>query len=134
MAENAGGVCMISPMNCGSSASIAARDGRMSLVATTCALGVVGIGVRAPAHGEAVVLRAVDGVRHGLGGLAERDRQHAGRQRIERAGMPGLLRIEQAAHGADRLRRGHAGRLVQHQPAVDRICPSCGVPCSIRSR
>ena len=97
------------------------------------ALGVVGVGGRAPAHGEAVVLGAVDGVGHGLGRLAQRDRQDAGRQRVERAGVAGLARIEEPAHGADRLRRRHADRLVQHQPAVDRPCPSCGVPCSILS-
>jgi hypothetical protein len=35
MAENAGGVCWMSPVNLGSSASIASRLGRASLFATT---------------------------------------------------------------------------------------------------
>ena len=42
--------------------------------------------------------------------------------------MAGLLGIEDAAHRGDRLGRGHALRLVQDDPAMDRDCPSCDVP------
>ena len=61
------------------------------------ALGVVGVGLGAEADGEAVGLLPVDGERHRLGRLAERDRQDAGRQGIERAGVAGLLRLERGA-------------------------------------
>ena len=53
--------------------------------------GVVGVALFAPAHGEAVGLAAVHDERNGLGRLAERDRQAAGGERIERAGMAGRL-------------------------------------------
>ena len=52
---------------------------------------VVGVGARAEAHGEAVFLAAVHREGHGLGRLAEGDRQHAGGERIERAGVAGLV-------------------------------------------
>ncbi len=35
MAENTGGTCMISPVNCASTASMASRSGRASLVTVT---------------------------------------------------------------------------------------------------
>ena len=35
--------------------------------------------------------------------------------------MPGLLGVEDAAHGGDDLRGGHALRLVENDPAVDRL-------------
>ena len=59
-------------------------------------------------------------VRHGLGGLAQRDRQHAGSERVERAGMAGLVGLEQPLDLGDGFGRTHADRLVEHQPAGDR--------------
>ena len=41
--------------------------------------------------------------------------------RIERAGMAGLLGIEDAAHRGDGLGGGHARRLVEDHPAMNRI-------------
>ena len=95
------------------------------------ALGIVGVGAGAPAHGEAVVLGAVDGVGHGLGRLAERDRQHAGRQRVERAGVAGLARVEQ--RGARRRPPASTScRPACPAPASrGSPCPSCGVPCAL---
>ena len=83
------------------------------------ALGVVGIPFLAPAHGEAVELAAVHDEGDGLGGFAERDRQTAGSERIERAGVSGALGLEQSLHHADRVGRGHADRLVENDPAMD---------------
>src|SRR2546429_4326508 len=50
-------------------------------------LGVVGIPLLAPGNREAIALAAVHHEGDGLGGFAERDRQTAGGERIERAGM-----------------------------------------------
>src|SRR5207302_9171658 len=83
------------------------------------ALGIVGIPFLPPAHREAVALAAVHHERDGLGSLAERDRQAAGGQRIEGTGMAGALGLEQALEDRDRVRRGHADRLVEHHPAMD---------------
>ena len=87
----------MAPVKRGSSASIASAVGRASLVADDAALGVVGVALLAPAHGEAVDLAAVHHEGHGLGRLAERDRQAAGGERIERAGMAGALAPRTAA-------------------------------------
>ena len=81
--------------------------------------GVVGRAFLAPAHAEAISLGAVLHDRHGLGRLAESDRQHAGRERIERAGVARLLGVEQELEPPDGLGRGDAGRLVEIDPAVD---------------
>ena len=55
------------------------------------AFGIVGVALLAPAHGEDVDLAPVHHERHGLGRFAERDRQAAGGERIERAGVAGAL-------------------------------------------
>src|SRR6185369_62467 len=83
------------------------------------ALGIVGIALLAPGHREAVALAAVHHEGNRLGGLAERDRQAAGCQRIERAGMSGAPGLEQPLEHGNRVRRGHADRLVENHPAVD---------------
>ena len=77
------------PVKRGSSARIAAADGPLRAGGDDPALGVVGVALLAPADREAVALAAVHHERNGLGRLAERDRQAAGGQRIERAGMSG---------------------------------------------
>ena len=75
----------------------------------------------APAHREAVGLAAVHHERHGLGRLAERDRQHAGGERIERAGVAGLPGRERALDHA--------------RPRGSRSCrPACRAPASRRRR
>ena len=83
------------------------------------ALGVVGVGLDAPLHGEAIGLFAVLDEGHGLGRLAEGDRQHARGERIQSAGVAGLLGVEQALQPGDGLGRGQADGLVEHDPAVD---------------
>ena len=83
------------------------------------ALGIVGIAFLAPAHRKTVALAAVHHERNGFGGFPHGDRQPAGSQRIERAGMAGALGLEQPLHDRDRMGRGHADRLVEHHPAVD---------------
>ena len=60
------------------------------------ALGVVGVGLDAPGTVKLIDLPPVHHEGNGLGRLAERDRQEAGGQRVERAGMAGLLGVEQA--------------------------------------
>ncbi len=107
----------MSPVNSGSSASIAARSGRRIGGGDHLALGVVGVGLLAPAHGEAVDLAAVLDEGNRLGGFAERDRQNAGGERVERAGMADLGRAEEPLHRGHRLGRGLAGGLVEAEPA-----------------
>src|SRR6185437_3188006 len=81
--------------------------------------GIVSVALLAPTHREAVTLAAIHHEGNGLGRFAERDRQAAGSERIERAGMAGTLGREQPLHHGDRLRRRHADRLVEHDPAMD---------------
>ena len=119
IAEKVGGVCEMTPTKLGSAASISAGVGRAVGGRDDLALGVVGVGLDAPAHHELVGLGAVLDDRHGLGRLAERDRQHAGSERIERAGVADLLGVEQALQPRHRLGRGDADRLVEIDPAVD---------------
>ena len=64
------------------------------------AFGIVAVARLAPAGGEAVDLLGIHGVRNGLGRLAQRHGQDAGRHRIEGAGVSGLLRIEDALDAA----------------------------------
>ena len=67
-----------------------------------------------------VELGAVHDIGHRLGGRAKRDGQHAGGQRVERAAVSSLLRVKAATHAVDHVRAGHAGRLVDDEPAVER--------------
>ena len=53
-----------------------------------------------------------------LGGLAEGERQQAGGDGIEAAGMAGLAGIQQALGNLQRRVRGHASRLVEQQHAI----------------
>src|SRR5580693_7595833 len=73
------------------------------------------------AEREAVFLPAVHDEGHGLGRLAQGNRQHAAGQRIERSAMARLPRAEQAAHTADRGGRPQPHRLVEDHPAVDLV-------------
>ena len=75
----------------------------------------------APAHGEVVALVALHRVLHGLGRLAQGDRQHPRRHRIQGPGMPDLGRVHEALDPRHHLGRGHPRRLVDVQPAVDRL-------------
>src|SRR5262245_41561304 len=82
-------------------------------------LGVVGVGLGAEADREPVLLAVLDREGDGLGRLAECDRKDAGCERIERAGMSRLRRLIEALHARNGLRRGHARRLVEDEPAID---------------
>ena len=119
MAEYCGGVCSIRPVKRGSSSRMASAEGLDFAGLDDPALGIVGIAFLAPGDRESIAFAAVHHERDGLGGFAERDRQAAGGERIERAGMAGALGLEQPFHHRDRLGRGHADRLVEHDPAMD---------------
>ena len=82
------------------------------------------LGLLAEGDGEAIDLVGIEHPAGKLGRLADRDRQHARRQRIERSAMPdpmlGLARLTQRAlDRRDALRRAQAQRLVENDPAVD---------------
>src|SRR5699024_2159463 len=78
-------------------------------------------GLGAPTDGESVGFLAIHGKGDGLGRLAECDWKYAGGERIESAGVAGFLRIEQALHAGERMRAGQPQRLVEDEPAVDRL-------------
>src|SRR5262249_36600303 len=82
------------------------------------AFGVVGIGLFAPAHAKAVDLAPLHDERNGLGRFSERDGQQTRGEWVERAGMAGAFRLEQAFHHAHRIGRAHAYGFVEHDPAV----------------
>src|SRR3984957_21330497 len=81
--------------------------------------GVVGRGFPRPAHAEPVGFGSVLNDGHGLGRLAESDRQHPRCERIERPGVACFLGVEQELDSPDRLSRGDPGRLIEIDPAVD---------------
>src|SRR5436853_421544 len=72
------------------------------------AFSIVGIALLAAGYRKAVTLAAVHHERNGFGGLAERDRQAARGERIERAGVARAAGLEQPLHDCDRVRRSHA--------------------------
>jgi hypothetical protein len=84
------------------------------------AVGVVGVARFAEAEREAVELRSIHDIGHGLGGSTKSDRQDAGGERIERAAVTGLLSVEGASDAVDHVGAGEARRLVDDQPAVER--------------
>src|SRR5262245_3134909 len=81
-------------------------------------LGVVGVALLAPAHGELIDLASIHHKRNGLGRLPERDREQTRSERVERAGMAGALGAVEPLCHAHRMSGGHANRLVEHEPAV----------------
>ena len=83
------------------------------------ALGVAGGGGDAHAHHRLVTLVGIEKILGELGRLAEAQRQHPGGQRVEAAGVAGLLGIEQPADFLQCLVGTHAARLVEHQDAAD---------------
>src|SRR6185312_3129351 len=86
---------------------------------------------------ELIHLGAVHHIGHGLVRPAERDRQHAGGKRVERAGMPGLFGLEQPLDLGHSLGRAHADRLVEHHPAGNRttflLASAAHYSCSLSS-
>ena len=94
--------------------------------------GIVGVGGDAqPGHRLIGLARAKQAARD-LGGLAETDRQQAGRERIEAAGMAALLRTEQPPGRLQGGVRAHALRLVQQQQAIE--ATEVGASCHAVSR
>src|SRR5271165_641237 len=82
------------------------------------ALAVIGRARNAPADAKAIPLAAGHCVSRRLGRFAKGDRQHAGRQRVERAGVSDLCPGAAANHLDDPV-RGEAERLVDDEPAVE---------------
>src|SRR5262245_30607848 len=83
------------------------------------AFGIVGVGGGAEAQRETVLLVAFHSEGHRLGRLAEGDGQDAGGERVERAGVACFLRTVEVPCPRYGLRRGHALRLVEDEPAVN---------------
>ena len=120
MAENCGGTCTILPVKRGRQrADRVGASGRASRVADDAAFGIVGVALLAPAHREAVELAR----------RPSRTARSWSPRRARSAGMPeasgssvpawpARLRREQALDHRDRVGRGHADRLVEHDPAV----------------
>ncbi|MOA19832.1 hypothetical protein D3C78_1402380 [compost metagenome] len=84
------------------------------------AFQIVGRALLTPGDGKFVDFPTVHDVRHGFGGVAERDRQHAGGQRIERAGMARLLGIEQPLDLGNGLGGAKIERFVEDEPTGNR--------------
>ena len=84
--------------------------------------------------GEAIGLHPVHDIGDGLGRLAERDGQQAGRQRVERPAMAGLGGLEHPAHRADRLRSRSCRGLVEDDPAIDLLAAPLTRPSVLPSR
>ena len=75
-----------------------------------------------PSDGEAIDLAAVLDEGDGLGRFAERDRQAAGGERVERAGMAGAWPRTAASPTRDRVRRGRPmGLSSTTQPETSRL-------------
>src|SRR5262249_53431759 len=83
------------------------------------ALGVIGVAFFAPADREPIGFAAIKDERDGLRRFAKRNRQTSRRQWVERSGMAGAARGEQVLDHRDGMSRGHADRLVKHEPAVN---------------
>ncbi len=120
LAEKAGGVCWIFPMNC------AARDFELRGVERgglvrpeRFAIRIVGIGGKAETHRAGIALAAAGIESRQPRGAAERQHQHARGQRIERAKVPDLPESDQAAHGFDHVVRGFSARLIHHEHSVE---------------
>ena len=81
--------------------------------------GVVGVGGRAQAGDGVVGLARAKQAAGDLGGLAEADRQQAGGERIQAAGMAGLFGPEQVPGALQGLVGTQSRRLVEQQDAVE---------------
>lgn len=84
------------------------------------ALEIVGCAFLAPGHCEFVDLAAVHHVGNGLRRITERNRQHARRQRVKRAGVTALLRLEQPLDLGNGFGGAEIDRLIKDQPTGDR--------------
>jgi hypothetical protein len=69
-------------------------------------------------HRRLIGLVRIEQILRKLGGLAEAQRQQPGRQRIERAGMAGLVGAQQPLGADQRIVRRQPERLVEQQHAM----------------
>ena len=90
------------------------------------AVRVVGVAGFTEAQGEAVKLGAVHDVGHRLGGAPEGDGEHAGGERVERAAVPGLLRVECPAHLVHGGGAVQAWGLVEDEPPAEGAAAATG--------
>jgi hypothetical protein len=81
-------------------------------------VGVAAVGGDAELNPNPIALVRGQQVLRELRGFAEAQRQHAGGQRIQRAGVTDLAGIEQPLRPLHRIVRRHAGGLVQNQNTV----------------
>ncbi len=113
-----------------SGTSAAATSGqiqrRYRALAQDRAVGVVGIGGDAQDDPGVIGPGRAQQQPGDLGGFAEAQRQQAGGQRIERAGVAALPRPQQPARGLQRLVRAQAGGLVQQQDAIEATVGNSG--------
>ncbi|MOA01958.1 hypothetical protein D3C78_1213880 [compost metagenome] len=82
-------------------------------------LGIAGGGGLPQLHDRLVTFVGIEQVLGKLGGLTEAQRQHATGQRVETAGVTGLLGIEQPADLLQRSVGGKPQRLVEQDDATD---------------
>ena len=95
------------------------------------ALQIERVGLPPELHGEFIGLGRIEHAPGQFGRFAQRDRQHAGGQRIERAAMPDFdlavpALAQHALDGGNRLGRAQPRRLVEHDPAMNAHTP--GLP------
>jgi len=86
-------------------------------------LGIAGIRRHAQPDLRPVFLDRIEAELRELGGLAEQQRQQARGERIERAGMACLVRVQQAFHRLQDRARARADRLVEQQYAIELQAP-----------
>ena len=82
------------------------------------AVGVAGVGALAQLGGHLIALVRLQQILGELGGLTEADRQHAGRQGIQGAGVAGLGRVVDPLDLLQHIVGSQTGRLVQQQDTV----------------
>src|SRR3984893_18361517 len=89
------------------------------------AVGIVSVGFNAPAHRKAIDFFAILNERHGFCCLAKSYRQNPRGERVERSGVSSLLGVEKTFQPGYRMGRGHAGRFVEHDPAMNVVSSRC---------
>ena len=117
-AEYIGGVCCCAPWNRASTASTAAwRQRRHRAALDNLAFRIAGLRALAQLDAELVALAQRQHLTGKSRGLAQTDRQHAARQRIEAAGVSGLDAAGKPPHPLQRCVGGQSQRLVEQQHA-----------------
>jgi hypothetical protein len=102
LAEKAGGTCRRGPTSFAHAARTSSSEGsRDAAGAERLAQEVVRAGGEAQPHARAIQLLARREEPHQPRGLPQAHHEHAGRERVERAGVARLLDAEAAAHAFD---------------------------------